>query len=212
MSALMQSLGGNTIITLLPRLRDFFTLPPSGHLYAYPGLMSPGDQAAFVEATEADAVLLNASSTVEWEFAGTWAKAIKDYVPRYAARGIVRALFSVNVPYMFPVVDFAHDEYFKVLNGTEGGRVILFRPNEWRGTSGGLIPPFMLNATAFAARINAYPRGTVSHIYMTSDGGANLADFGALAAALDEHVQIVPPGAVADLALQSRGLLSHDNE
>ena len=35
-------------------LCDWFVLPPSGHLYAYPSLMSDADQAAFVAATEAD--------------------------------------------------------------------------------------------------------------------------------------------------------------
>lgn len=162
----------------LAACRDYFTLPPSGHLYAYPGLMSSNDQASFVGSTEADATLLNASSTVEWEFAGTWGGAIAHYVPRYAQRGIVRALFAVNVPYMLPVLEFGKDEFFKVItaaNETVGtAAVVLFRPNEWRGTTGGLLPgPFMLNATAFAERINAYPRGTVSHIYMTSDGGAD---------------------------------------
>lgn len=167
--------------------------------------MSPNDQAAFVSATEADAVLLNASSTVEWEFAGTWSDAIERYMPRYGPKGIVRALFAVNVPYMFPVLEFKENEFFKVLNGTDGTTsVVVFRPNEWRGTTGGLLPgPFMLNATAFAERINAYPRGTVSHIYMTSDGGANLSDYSALVAALAEHVLVVPPDAIADLAVQS---------
>lgn len=137
-------------------------------------MMSAADQASFVAATEADAALLNASSTVEWEFAGTWAGAIANYVPRYSERGIVRALFAVNVPYMLPVLEFGKDEFFKVITGAGNASVVLFRPNEWRGTTGGLLPgPFMLNATAFADRINAYPRGTVSHIYMTSDGGAD---------------------------------------
>lgn len=181
---------------------DYFTLPPSGHLYAYPGIMEPPDQARFVAATEADAELLNASSTVEWEFAGTWPVAIANYMPRYATRGIVRALFAVNVPYMFPITEFSEGEYFKILNNS----VVLFRPNEWRGTTGGLIPPFMLNASAFAARINSYPLGTVSHIYMTSDGGAQLSDFTALASHLAEHVQIVPPAALAHLAVQSRSV------
>ncbi len=46
---------------------DAFVLPPSGHLYSYPGMMEARDQAAYVAATEADAMLLNTSGTVEWE-------------------------------------------------------------------------------------------------------------------------------------------------
>jgi hypothetical protein len=178
---------------------DYFVLPPSGHLYAYPSLMQPADQAAFVAATEADAVMLNASATVAWEFLGTWATAIADYVPRYAAAGQVRALVAVNVPYFVPVVEFGPDEFFKVLNGT----VVLFKPNEWRGTTGGI---FLQNATTFAAEVNAYPPGTVTCVYLTSDGGAKLSDFSALAALLAGHVQVVPPGAVADLAVASHRL------
>lgn len=183
---------------------DYFTLPPSGHLYAYPALMQPADQAAFVAATEADATLLNASSTVEWEFVGTWASAIKDYLPRYAARGIVRGLFAVNVPYMLPVDEFAADEFYKVLKSpTSPSSTVLFRPFEWRGTSGSADPalhPFLLSAAEMAAKINAFAP-TVTHIYLTSDGGAQLSDLSDLAALLDEHVEIVAPGAAADLAL-----------
>ena len=49
--------------------QDFFLLPPSGYLYAYPGLMSGDDQARFVQQTEDSARLLNSSGTVDWEFA-----------------------------------------------------------------------------------------------------------------------------------------------
>ena len=181
---------------------DYFVLPPSGHLYAYPSLMQPADQATFVSLTEADCTLLNSSASVAWEFVSTWGAAIAEYFPRYSPRSIVKSLFAVNVPYMIPVIEFAEAEYFKVLNGS----TVLFKPNEWRGTTGGaLLPPFMLNASAFAALINGYPPGTVTHIYMTSDGGAKLTDFYDLAALLDEHVVIVNPNDLGELAVQSRG-------
>ena len=189
---------------------DYFVLPPSGHLYAYPSLMAPTDQASFVAATETDATLLNASASVAWEFAGTWAPAIADYFPRYATRGIVSALFAVNVPYMIPVVDFAPSEFFKVLHppagaaAAAGSAAILFRPSEWRGTSGSANPiehPFLLSAAEMALLINAYPPGTVTHIYMTSDGGAQLQDFYDLAGLLAEHVDVVDAGTLAAMAL-----------
>merc|ERR550514_1044425 len=63
---------------------DWFVLPPSGDLYAYPSLMSDSDQASFVARTERDAVLMGTDSTVAWEFAGTWGNAIKKYFPRYS--------------------------------------------------------------------------------------------------------------------------------
>jgi hypothetical protein len=187
---------------------DYFVLPPSGHLYAYPGLMGPDDQAAFVAATEADAALLNTSGTVAWEFVGTWAGAVASYFPRYARDGVVRALFAVNVPFMFPIAEvfglnITGPPFFVAVGGGPSPAV-LFRPNEWRGTSGGsVLPPFTLNATAFAGEINAYPPGTVTHIYLTSDGGGTWSDFSDLAAALAPHVVVVPPAAIAGLARAS---------
>jgi hypothetical protein len=105
--------------------RDWFVLPPSGHLYAYPSLMGAADQARFVAATEADARLFSTSSTVEWEFLGSWAAAFADYIPRYGAAGVVRALFAVNVPYMVPVAEFAPGELSRVVNGS----TVVFAPS-----------------------------------------------------------------------------------
>ena len=61
--------------------RDFFVLPPSGELYAYPSQMTPADQVAFVERTEEASRLMNASATVAWEYESTWANAIAEYFP-----------------------------------------------------------------------------------------------------------------------------------
>jgi hypothetical protein len=178
--------------------RDYFVLPPSGHLYAYAALMPPAVQAAFVAATEADAALLNTSTSVEWEVMGTWAAAVADYAPRYARRGQVRGLLTVNVPYMVPVLEFGAGETVKVLNGS----VAMFAPLEWRGTAGGGPAPFMQNASAWAAQLNGMPAGSLVSIYMTSDGGAQWQDFGDLAAALAGHVEVVPPDTLAALAVE----------
>jgi len=139
--------------------RDWFVLPPSGHLYAYPALMGAPDQARFVAATEADARLFSTSATVEWEFLGTWPAAFENYYPRYGAAGVVRALFAVNVPYLVPVAEFAPGELSRVVNGSTA----VFAPCEWRGTSGSadpLLHPFLLSPAQMAARIAGFPRGT----------------------------------------------------
>ena len=181
--------------------RDWFVLPPSGHLYAYPAIMGGADQANFVAATEADARLFGTCATVEWEFAGTWAGAFASYYPRYGAANVVRALFAVNVPYLAPIAEFAPGELVRVVNGTTA----VFAPNEWRGTSGSanpLLHPFLLSPAEMAARIAGYPRGTATAVYVTSDGGADISDVDALAAALQgTHVEIVEAEALVAAAL-----------
>ena len=46
---------------------------------------------------------------------------------------------------------------------------VVFRPNEWRGISDN--NPQTLDIKKKAAEVNGYPLGTVSAIYVTSDGG-----------------------------------------
>ena len=180
--------------------RDYFVLPPSGALYSYPGSMQPEDQAKFVTSTEEDSILMNTSASVSWEWFGTWSAAINSYFPQYAVNKVVRSFYAVNVPYMIPIIEFSLNEFFKVLNDT----VILFKPNEWRGTTGGaIIPPLMYNVSQMATFINEWPLGTCSHIYLTSDGGGDLQDFFDLIPYLNEHVQIVDPDALSNLAIQS---------
>lgn len=184
---------------------DYFVLPPSGHLYAYPGSMAPADAAAFVRATEADAVLYNASATVEWEWLGTWGAAIANFTPRYAQQGTISAVVAVNVPYMVPIVEFAPGEDFKALGSPP--RTVLFRPNEWRGDSGAAQPalhPFLRNASQVAQGLLAAPRGSASAIYLTSDGGGNVQMLDELAALLaGSHVRVVDVGTLSRVALES---------
>ena len=65
--------------------------------------------------------------------------------------------------------------------------------------------PWTNDAPTIAARINAYPRGTCTHLYLTSDGGGKIADLFDLAALLDEHVEIVG-NEIGDLALAEHAL------
>jgi len=180
---------------------DYFVLPPSGDLYSYPSMMSATDQASFVANTERDCFLMNTSATVAWEWTLTWTLAINKYFPRYTQRDIVRGFFAVNVPFNLPVLDFGENEYYKIFEK----KTVLFKPREWRGTGGSSIPfshKNYLTVKEMAAEINGYPKGTVSNIYLTSDGGANLDTLYKLVPQLDEHVQIVNHNTIVDFALQ----------
>ena len=46
------------------------------------------------------------------------------------------------------------------------------------------------------------PRGSAAAVYVTSDGGASLADVDAMAALLGEHVEVVEAGALIEAALR----------
>ena len=56
---------------------------------------------------------MNTSATVSWEEALSWKGAIKNFYPRYAEAGVVRAEYAVNVPYDLPVLSFGPKEHFK---------------------------------------------------------------------------------------------------
>jgi len=174
--------------------RDYFVLPPSGHTYSYPGQMSTQDQDSFVKLTEEDCEMYNTSVTVDWEFMGTWKHAIDNFYPKYSERNVVRGIVPVNVPYMFPVLELLETKYssFDIVNDN----VVLFQPNEWRGSGGGNPKiPFdhdrNLPAKDMADKINNFKTGTVEAIYITSDGGASLDLIYNMTQYLDEHVEIV---------------------
>lgn len=184
---------------------DYFMLPPSGYSYAYPGEMSSEAQHEFVAATEQAAAILSTSATVDWEFAGGWKHSIEQYFPLYSRNAIVTGFVAVQVPFDLPVLPFAHDEFFKVLG--EDNNIVLFKPREWRGT-GGKKEPFSrrnyLPVEDMAAEINHYPAGTVTCIYLTSDGGADLDTVYDLVRLLDEHVELINHNQAIKFALASR--------
>ena len=188
--------------------RDYFVLPPSGHLYAYPSIMDPEDRAVYVRATEKDAELYSTDGTVDWEFFTDWRQAFEFY-PEYSQRNVIRGLFPVNVPFMLPVTEFGPNEFYRIFNGS----TVAFRPREWRGVDEKRWIPLSkqeyLNVTEMAAEVNSYPRGTCSFIYLTSDGGGHLDDFVGLAASLEPHVKIVDASTLVDMALAAAAL-RHD--
>ena len=183
---------------------DYFTLPPSGDLYAYPGMMPADMQASFVANTERDASLMDLSSSVAWEWVGWWESAIQHYFPRYSSNGVVRGFFAVNVPYLLPTLPFAlNKEKYKLLG--EQKSVVLFRPREWRGGRGTKSiqnGKFELTAAQMAAEIGSYEAGSVAHLYVTSDGGANLDLVYDMVRQLDAHVEVVGPKTLVEMAVQ----------
>ena len=59
-----------------------------------------------------------------------------------------------------------------------------------------------IDATQMAAEISGYPKGTVSNIYVTSDGGANLDLVYDMMAGVQEHVRFVNAETITRLALE----------
>lgn len=188
---------------------DYFTLPPSGHLYAYPSSLEETTmQEKFVVATEQDARLLGTNSTVHWDFFHKWRYAENVFLPKYAREdGAITGVFPVNVPYMFPTGTWRRNQFHKALEGRDGGKVVVFRPRQWRGVNdqGGLIEKkFFLSPENMAKELDAYPRGTVTGIYMTSDGGLNLNNsIMELVKILPEHVRLVSADTAVRLALEA---------
>jgi hypothetical protein len=183
--------------------KDYFTLPPSGHLYAYPTSLAEQEQDRFIAATEADARLLDLASTVHWDWFDSWQDAQDRFLPKYAhADGVVRGLFPVNVPYLFnPFPGWPQDQFFRVLTGADGGEVVLFRPRQWRGVNDD-EDPFFLSPQKMTDELAGYPLGTVTGVYMTSDGGLNLENsFMELVRLLPPHVELVSADTAARLAL-----------
>jgi uncharacterized protein (DUF952 family) len=176
---------------LLVTERDRFALPPSGDLYAYPELFSGKEQELFVKNTEEDARILSTSVTTDWEWATRWADALETFFPKYAKAGIITSLVTVNTPYNVPTLAFGK-KFYKLCG--DGNKTVVFKPHEWRGTRGSKIPwanRENLNVSAMAKEINGYAPGTVTAIYLTSDGGGNLGDIRSLVNVLEEHVEVV---------------------
>jgi hypothetical protein len=184
---------------------DYFTLPPSGHLYAYPTSLRDADADRFVAATERDAQILGAHSTVHWDWFTTWNDAEQRLLPKYAkVDGAIRGIFPVNVPYALPAFPrWPAEQFYRVLSGSDGGKVVVFRPREWRGVDD-RDAVFFPSPQTMAAELESYPPGTVTWVYMTSDGGLTLENsFLTLARLLSDRVELVSTDTAARLALEA---------
>ena len=82
--------------------------------------------------------------------------------------------------------------------------MVAFKPREWRGSKGGSAQED--SAAALAKELTGHPAGTVSAIYVTSDGGAQMQDLYDLVEALDpSKVEVVDANQLADLVEQAEG-------
>lgn len=185
---------------------DYFMLPPTGDLYSYPSEMPQDVLTNYIKNTEYDSYLLNTSSTTEWEWFGHWKHAETYYFPQYETNQIVKGIFTVNVPYNLPIPTvFEPGKSHKKI--TE--HVIAFKPREWRGTTFPGVPfsrHNYLTPSEQATVLNNLPKGSLTWIYVTSDGGANLQMLYDLIPYLDEHVIVTDPESLISLAFQAEKL------
>jgi len=161
---------------------DYFILPPSGHLYSYPGAMSAVDQNSYKALTERDAQKMNISGTVHWEWFSKWKSALS-YFEKFSAdeNPIVNGFHLVNVPFVFPIEEIfgTHDK--KVLDD----KVVLFKSREWRGCREKTHDKTLYSPDELAEEINGYSPGTVKSLYLTQDGGLNMTHVYELVGKLD---------------------------
>ena len=187
--------------------KDYFVFPPSGFLYSYPSMFPPEVQSDAIKGLEERATIMNAYTTVSWEPFDQWGTALKTFYPKYADTGIITGVFAVNVPFLIPVLEFGL-HYYLILSSTNGSgkSVVVFRPREWRGSNASLSPPFgqpeYLTPVQMAQEISNYPKGTVSHLYCTTDGGFTLGMLFDMVPLLEEHVEVVSANQLVDLAQQ----------
>ena len=209
--------------------QDVFVLPPSGHLYSYPGMMNGTIQENFVKSTQEDCKLLSATGSVHWEWFFGWEKAFDNYFPKYATPEVddssridelpeykgkfqdrkqendncVKSFFATNVPYNLPTpIQWKWNEHFRIVDD----EIVVFKPREWRGTNKDNAPIFAdhnyLTEEEMAAEINGYERGSVAHLYLTSDGGMNLETLYKMIDMLNDHVKIVNHEELTEMAVQ----------
>uniref|UniRef100_A0A7S4PKQ6 GxGYxYP putative glycoside hydrolase C-terminal domain-containing protein n=1 Tax=Paramoeba aestuarina TaxID=180227 RepID=A0A7S4PKQ6_9EUKA len=187
----------------IPTERDWFIMPPSGSLYSYPGLMSPDDQAAYVEDQNKQAYFMNSTGSVHWEWLLTWGRAWETYFPRYISSNGTRFFFLNDVPWKIPIpgMTFLYHEDYRIIgpHNNVNENVIGFKPAfNWQlnGASGG--DPG--NSTHIAGRINNLKIGSVQYVYIIQN--TPLEAVFKMVAQLEPHVQLVNYEQLADLAVQ----------
>ena len=173
--------------------QDFTLLHYSNSL-----LRSSQVQDEYVDDVVEDFRIMSTRSSVHWEWFFSWSGAIKNYFPKFSNLITSVGFFLTDVPFDVPILEFSHLEDFKIVG--ENNNVVLFKPNEWRGVDGETEQS--PSARDMARRINGAPIGTITHIYLTSDGGASIDSIYEMVAYLEEYVVLVSADALIDLAVQ----------
>ncbi len=108
------------------------------------------------------------------------------------------------MPYLFPPFEWwPKGQMVRVLTGKDGGCVAVFGERVWRGVSG-TDPVFLPTPAQMAQGLADAPKGTVTWVDMTSDGGLTLENsFLAMAALLPPHVVLVNADTAARLAVDA---------
>uniref|UniRef100_A0A7S2RRB6 GxGYxYP putative glycoside hydrolase C-terminal domain-containing protein n=1 Tax=Mucochytrium quahogii TaxID=96639 RepID=A0A7S2RRB6_9STRA len=177
---------------------DWFIFPPSGTLYAYPGIFPDHIQKTYVEQMDTAAKIMNTSGSVHWEWIFTWKQAFQNYFPRYTQGNVhtIKSFFLNNVPWVFPIVDMTiHRETYRIF----GEDVVVFKPAfNWAYTnpSGGKN----LTGVECAKRIGKFSKGSINYVYTIQTTDANV--LFEMAKNLPKHVQLVSYEQLASLALQ----------
>ena len=95
--------------------RDWFIMPPSGTLYAYPGVMPLHVQEDYVSQQTEHARYMDTTGTIHWEWMFTWGRAWIDYFPRYVGLNRygkcvwARYLTSLQSPFSSDKLSFQFD-------------------------------------------------------------------------------------------------------
>ena len=186
--------------------RDTFMMPPSGTLYAYPGMMPPGVQAAYVRQQNAQASIMDTTSSIHWEWFFAWAGAFDNYFPRYVGSGNATATTTKNfflndVPWPVPIPPMLL-EYFQVVGdpASPATNVVAFRPIfTWQQGGGG---GFDLTPAQVADWIGALPPGTVAYAYVIQNTDPKLI-FDAVESIANPAVELVMHADLGDLARQA---------
>jgi len=182
---------------------DWFIMPPSGTLYSYPGEMPADVQAAYVEQQTQQAIIMNTSGSVHWEWIFTWQQAWNNYFPRYTTLNgtTTRAFFLNDVPWVFPIPGmWLKGETFRFVGDPSSPQAAVgFRPAfNWQESGSGGLP---FNSTVIAGLINKFPAGSVQYIYVIQN--TELASIFDMVSQLDSHIQLVSYEQLVDVARQA---------
>ena len=159
-------------------------------------------QQMYKEQQNAQAVVMNTTGSVHWEWIFTWKAAWDHYFPLYVNETqATRAFFLNNVPWVIPIPDmFFLGETYRIIGSAHWPEaVVAFKPAfNWQedGPSGGL--PY--NSTVIAHLINAFKQGSVQYVYVIQNTDIN--SIFSMVEQLAPHVELVGYAQLADLAMQ----------